>query len=336
MQPASGIAITGVGHQLPALIEDNETLCRNLRVTPAWIVEKTGIQRRYLAGEGETASDYAVRAARKAMLMAGIDASAIDMVICCTFSADYRFPPLSAKVHLELGLKGGQVYDLQANCAGFISGLTAASDRMRIDAEVRHALVIGVEFNSRFIDRRDADTAIYCSDGASAVVLGRVPEAEAAAGLVASAFFTDSTNYEAVRLRGGGSSYPLPSRAERSMEMNGLATWKQAITHLPKVIRAACAKAGLGLDEIDFLIFHQANLRLIEFVMARMHVAMNRTFTNVQEIGNTGAASLGIALSEAVEQGLLKLGDRVLFAAVGAGFNYSASIWQWALPGGQR
>jgi 3-oxoacyl-[acyl-carrier-protein] synthase-3 len=300
MQPASGIAITGVGHQLPALIEDNETLCRNLRVTPAWIVEKTGIQRRYLAGEGETASDYAVRAARKAMLMAGIDASAIDMVIC------------------------------------FISGLTAASDRMRIDAEVRHALVIGVEFNSRFIDRRDADTAIYCSDGASAVVLGRVPEAEAAAGLVASAFFTDSTNYEAVRLRGGGSSYPLPSRAERSMEMNGLATWKQAITHLPKVIRAACAKAGLGLDEIDFLIFHQANLRLIEFVMARMHVAMNRTFTNVQEIGNTGAASVGIALSEAVEQGLLKLGDRVLFAAVGAGFNYSASIWQWALPGGQR
>jgi 3-oxoacyl-[acyl-carrier-protein] synthase-3 len=332
MQPASGIAITGVGHHLPSFFEDNETLCRQLSVTPAWIVEKTGIERRYLASDGETASQFSVCAARQAMAMAGAGPATIDLVICCTFSADERFPPLSAKVHALLGLTGGQIYDLQANCAGLVSGLTAASDRMRLDPRIRHALVIGVEMNSRFIDRRDVNTAIYCSDGAAAVVLARA----AGAGIVASAFFTDSTNYEAVRLRGGGSSWPVPDASNCAMEINGLATWKQAITHLPRVIRAACTNAALEIEHIDFLIFHQANLRLIEFVMAKMHLAMQRTFTNVQRIGNTGAASVGIALSEAVRQGRLKNGDRVVFAAVGAGFSYSASIWRWVLPQEQR
>jgi 3-oxoacyl-[acyl-carrier-protein] synthase-3 len=151
------------------------------------------------------------------------------------------------------------------------------------------------------------------------------------AGIVASAFFTDSANYEAVRLRGGGSSFTMPGQTG-IMEINGLATWKQAITSLPAVIRSACRKADMAVTEIDFLIFHQANLRLIEFVMAKMRVAMNRTFTNVQEIGNTGAASVAIALSGAIEQGCLKAGDRVVLAAVGAGFNFSANVWRWAFP----
>jgi 3-oxoacyl-[acyl-carrier-protein] synthase-3 len=307
MRPASGIAITGVGHQLPAFAEDNASLCRNLSVEPAWIIEKTGIQRRYLAEASDTASDFAVRAARAAMVMAQVKAEHMDMVVCCTFSADYRFPALAAKVHLELGLKGGQTYDLQANCAGFVSGLTAASDRMRLDTDIRHALVIGVEMNSRFIDRSDPQTAIYCSDGAGAAVLSRVD----GAGIVASAFFTDSANYEAVRLRGGGSSFTMPGQTG-IMEINGLATWKQAITSLPAVIRSACTKADMAVTEIDFLIFHQANLRLIEFVMAKMRVAM--------------------ALSGAIEQGCLKAGDRVVLAAVGAGFNFSANVWRWAFP----
>ncbi|MDB5407851.1 MAG: 3-oxoacyl-(acyl-carrier-protein) synthase, partial [Rhodospirillales bacterium] len=251
----------------------------------------------------------------------------------CTFSGDYIYPPLSAKVQRNLKASHAQIFDLQANCCGFVTGLTVASDRMQVDSEVRHALVIGVEFCSRYIDRTDVNTAIYLSDGAGAAVLSRT---DPGIGIRASAFFTDSSNYESVRMRGGGSSFPTHGRdfdpAVDLMEMNGLATWKQAITHLPTVIRRACAKASVELADVGFLVFHQANLNLIEYIVRKMGFDMSRTYTNVQEIGNTGAASPAIALSEAVAKGCIKPGDVVVIAAVGAGFNFAANVWQWDLP----
>lgn len=329
---ASGVGIIGLGHHLPERVETNEELCANLDVTPEWVVEKTGISRRYLALPGDTASGYAVAASRKALESSGLDAGDIDLIVACTFSADYSFPPLSAKVHKDLGMRGGQIFDLQANCSGFVSGLTAASDRMRLDSSVRNALVIGVEMNSRVIDRRNADASIYHSDGAGAVVLGRCPNA----GIIASSFFTDSSNYEAVRLRGGGSSFRQVDRGFDAtvdmMELNGIATWKQAITHLPPVIRAALEKAGHEVADVDFFIFHQANLRLIEYLLRKMKIDPARTFTNVQKIGNTGAASVPIALSEAWGKGLLAKDCLLTLAAVGAGFNFGASAWRWAIP----
>ena len=153
---------------------------------------------------------------------------------------------------------------------------------------------------------------------------------------MASAFYTDSSNFEAVRMRGGGSSFKNMDRdwdlTVDYMEMNGIATWKQAITHLPTVIRKACAKSGIDPKEIDFLVFHQANLNMIEYVVRKMGYGMDKTFTNVQEIGNTGAASVGIALSEAASNRLLKNDDLVVLAAVGAGFNFGASVWRWCMP----
>lgn len=334
-----GVGILGVGHQLPARIETNEELCRGLDVSPEWIVEKTGIQRRHLAGPDDTASGLALQAARRALTMAGIDATQLDAIIGCTFSHDYIFPPLAAKLHQELGAKGAQVYDLQANCAGVVAGLTAASDRMLQDDTVRYALVVGVELCSRYVDRTDVNTAIYLSDGAGAVVLGRCGPDH---GIRTSAFFTDSSNYESVRMRGGGSSHPLRGRsfdpAIDSMEMNGLATWKQAITHLPTVIRRACEKAGISARDLDFLVFHQANLRLIEYIVRKMGLGMERTYTNVQDIGNSGSASIAIALSEAVHKGLVKPDSLLVLAGVGAGFNFAASLWRWLPqpPGGSR
>ena len=330
---SDGICIAGVGHHLPDAVEDNATLCRNLDVTPEWIVEKTGIERRYIAAPDDTASGYAAAAARRALAMAGVPASEIDLIIVCTFSGDYIFPPVAAKVLLEIGATDAQIFDLQANCTGFVTGLTVASDRMRVDPAVRNALVIGVELNSRYTDRSDVNTAIYLSDGAGAAVLSRTaPEY----GIKASAFHTDASNFEAVRMRGGGSSHNRIGRAYDSavdhMEMNGIATWKQAITHLPKVIRNACDKSGVALTDIDFMIFHQANYNLIEYVVRKMRLDMSRTFTNVREIGNTGAASVAIALSEAVERKLLRNGQTVLLAAVGAGFNFGASLWTWHMP----
>lgn len=326
----SGIAIVGVGHHLPEIVEDNETLCANLAVAPDWILEKTGIKRRYLARPDDSAAGFAAKAAQNALEMAGVAAEEVDLIVVCTFSGDYIFPPVSAKVQMLINAPHAQIFDVQANCAGFITGLTAASDRMRVDQTVRNALVIGVELNSRYIDRADVNSAIYMSDGAGAAVLTRT---EADKGIKASAFHTDSSNFEAVRMRGGGSSFGYKDRqwdpAIDYMEMNGIATWKQAITHLPTVIRKACSKSGVDPKEVDFLVFHQANLNMIEYVVRKMGYGMEKTFTNVQEIGNTGAASVGIALSEAVSKGLLKNGQLVVLAAVGAGFNFGASLWRW-------
>ncbi|MES2151905.1 MAG: ketoacyl-ACP synthase III [Pseudomonadota bacterium] len=328
-----GIVISGVGHHLPEHAEDNATLCRKLDVTPEWIVEKTGIERRYIAAPGESASGYATLAAQRALAMAGVDASEVDIIIGCTFSGDYIFPPLSAKVQMELKAASAQIFDVQANCTGFVTGLTIASDRMKVDPTVRHALVIGVEFLSRYIDRSDVNTAIYLSDGAGAAVLSRAAPGH---GIMASAFHTDSSNFEAVRMRGGGSSFPFQGRAfdkaVDTMEMNGIATWKQAITHLPKVVRKACQKSAVELASVDFLLFHQANLRLIEYIVRKMGFPLEKTYTNVQHVGNTGSASLAIAMSEAVEKKLLKNGDTVVLAAVGAGFNFGASVWRWHMP----
>ncbi|TKJ21543.1 3-oxoacyl-ACP synthase [Blastococcus sp. CCUG 61487] len=326
--------MSGVGHVLPEQVEDNETLCRNLDVTPEWIVEKTGIEQRYIAGPDDTASGFATVAAQRALAMAGVPADEVDLIIVCTFSGDYIYPPVSAKVQRDLVAPNAQIFDVQANCTGFVTGLTLASDRMRVDPTVRNAVVIGVEFLSRYIDRTDVNTAIYLSDGAGAAVLSRAADPDD--GIMASAFHTDSSNFEAVRMRGGGSSFPLQGRAFDPavdlMEMNGIATWKQAITHLPKVVRRACEKSGVELESVDFLLFHQANLRLIEYIVQKMRFDLSKTYTNVARVGNTGSASLAIAMSEAVEKGLLKNGDTVVLAAVGAGFNFGASVWRWQLP----
>ena len=328
------VTISGVGHHLPEDVETNEALCRHLDVTPEWIVEKTGVEQRCIAGPDDTASGFAVAAAERALAMAGVAAADVDLIVACTFSGDYVFPPLSAKVQRELQAGSAQVFDVQANCTGFVTGLTIASDRMKVDPTVRNALVIGVELSSRYVDRRDATTAIYLGDGAGAAVLSR--SEDPAAGIQSSAFHTDSSNYEAVRMRGGGSSFRTPGRpfdaAVDLMEMNGIATWKQAITHLPRVVRAACAKSGVELSSVDFLLFHQANLRLIEYIVRKLGFQLSQTFTNVARVGNTGSASLAIAMSEAVQRGLVKNGDTVVLAAVGAGFNFGASVWRWQLP----
>lgn len=327
------VTIVGVGHHLPEHAEDNATLCRNLGVTPAWIVEKTGIEQRFIARPDESASQFAVLAAQRAIEMAGINIDEVDLIIACTFSGDYIYPPLSAKVQMELKATNAQIFDLQANCTGFVTGLTVASDRMRVDSSVRNSLIIGVELLSRYIDRSDVDTAIYLSDGAGAAVLSRSDDP--ACGILSSAFHTDSSNYESVRMRGGGSSYPIIGRAFDPavdyMEMNGIATWKQAITHLPRVIRQACEKSGVVPAELDFLLFHQANLRMIEYIVRKMGYKSEQTYTNVARVGNTGAASLAIAMSEAVQQRLIRDGDLVVLAAVGAGFNFGASVWRWKL-----
>ena len=332
------VGILGTGRALGSRVHTNEELCATTLpdVTPEWIVAKTGIRRRYVVTGDETASSLAAVAARSALAAAGVDASRLGMIVACTFSGDYLFPPVSARLHRDLGARGGQFYDLQANCSGFVSALTAVSDRMSADASVGHALLVGVEVLSPFVDYTDPETAIFFSDGAGAVVLGPVGEGR---GVHASAFHADTSNLESVRLRGGGSRHPYleaaaggdDARSIGLMEMNGLATWKQAVTHLPGTIRRACDAAGWTTADVDLYIFHQANLQIVTYVMQKMRLPVTRTFTNVETIGNTGAASIPVALADAVAAGRLADGDRVLFAGVGAGFGFGATCMTWGV-----
>jgi 3-oxoacyl-[acyl-carrier-protein] synthase-3 len=317
-------------------VHTNEELCSTTltTVTPDWIVEKTGIRARFLVAEGESASSLTLAAARAALQDAGITTDQVGMAVVATYSGDYLFPPASARLHRDLGLKGGQFYDVQGNCAGFVNAITAVSDRLARDPSVDYAIVVGAEVLSPAVDYSDVETSIFFSDGAGAVVLGSVASDR---GIRSSAFHADTSNFDTVRLRGGGSSFAYAARADAPatgrnpgfMEMNGLATWKQAITHLPGTVRRACAASGWAPEDVDLFIFHQANFQLISYVLQKMRLPMERTFTNVREVGNAGAASIPIALADAAAAGLLKPGDRVVLAGVGAGFTFGATCLIW-------
>lgn len=312
-----GVGIVGVGHDLPAHVETNDELCRAFPgLTPAAVLEKAGVERRYLAREDDTAAGLATNAARRAMAMAGIGPDDLGLIVVCTFSGDDVFPPVSARVQAALGARHAQVFDLQANCVGFLTGLTVASDRMRVDPTVRHALVVGVELHTRFMDRADVELAGHYSDGAGAAVLGPVAPG---LGVLESCFHTDTSACDAMRLRPGG-----------RFEIDGAATWQPIVGQLPATVRRACDKAGVELDDVDLFLFHQANQSLIFYVLRKLGQPLAKTHTNLQAIGNTGSASVAIVLSEAVAEGRLRPGDTLLLAAAGAGLTFGASLWKWA------
>lgn len=326
-----GVGIISTGHYLPKNVQTNEELCQSLLdVTPEWIIEKTGIKRRYFVSEDETASSMAVNACKAIFNKTGVTASEIGLIIVASFSQDYLFPPLSAKLHKELGApKDCQIFDINTNCTGSVTAMTLAAERMQSNHDIKYSLVVGVEVLSRFTNQCDKDTAIFFSDGASAVLLGKV---EKGYGLINSKFLTDSSTYESVRLRGGGSSHPLNNRSFNPeidfIEQNGLATWKQAVGNLPVVLNSVIKSSNLSISDIDFFVFHQANNNLISYILKKLKIPEDRTRNNVEEIGNTGSASIGLALSEAYDSNLIKANSYLALAGVGAGFNFGASLWR--------
>ena len=326
-----GIGMIGTSHYLPSVIQTNEELCDIIPdLSAEWILDKTGIKRRYHVDKDETASSMATQACKDAISEARIHTQDIGLVIVASFSQDYLYPPMSAKIHANLELKKDcQILDVNTNCVGLVTALTIASERMKSDPSIGHALICGVEVLSRFTNVKDKETAVFFSDGASAVILGPV---EADKGFMGAKFITDSSTYESVRMRGGGSSFPIAEGSDDLRvlytEQNGLATWKQAITNFPTVIHKLLEQESMGIDEVDFFIFHQANGFLIDYLMKKMKVPLDKTYTNVEEIGNTGSASIGIALSEAFSKGLIKNDSNLVIAGVGAGFNFGACLFK--------
>lgn len=324
-----GISVLGVGGYVPAEPLTNEDLAQTTGLTAEQIMQRTGIEKRFLVATGETASGISAAAARGALAMADVEADRLGLVIGCTYSGDYVFPAMACRVAGLIGARSAGAFDLLANCTGFQVGLSVAADWMRQDPTVEYGLVLGTAVQSPYIDWHDPES-IYFGDGSGAAVLGRVPPGF---GIMSRDLYTNPVVFESVRLRGGGSSHPLrPDNISDGLqyyEMNGLEVWKQVIQYQPRVIRGALAKIGKTVDDVDFFIFHQANLRLIEYLMGRMHQPMTRTYTNVASIGNTADASLALALAGAVTEGLIKRNDVVVISGVGAGFTFGATVLRW-------
>lgn len=313
------IAILGAGKALGSVVQPNwevEDLAGQPR---GWVLEKTGITQRHLAGPGETTSSLALDAAQKAIEQAGIDRREIGLVVCCTFANDYLFPSLAARLHRDLALSPECfVLDIQQNCSGFLAALVMVNDRMNADPSIKYALIVGAEVLSPFIDPTDQNTAPFFSDGAGAVVIHNDSEDRDSSeyGLRSSAFTMDTSSYEAVRcLRG------------RVIEQAGLVTWKLAVKRLPGVIRTAVERAGWTIDEVDVFLPHQANLVLLEFLASRLGWK-DKLYTTVATNANTGSASVGCAINDAMEAGVLVPGKKVVLAGIGAGFSFGAVCFE--------
>lgn len=327
------VGILGVGKCIPKTLLTNEDVEKGAGLPLGTIEAKTGVKKRYVAGDSETASGLSAVACEEALNSANINPEQVNSIIACTFTADYVMPALACKVHQLLGTKNASAFDVMANCTGFQVGLNLMSDRLMADSSQSFGLVLGAALQSRYVNWSDPKSCMYFGDGFGAAVLGEVP---AGYGFLSHDLLTNSSVYESVRIQGGGSSFPMrPENINSNLnyyEINGMEVWKQVVQHQPKIIKSALAKVGLGIDDVDFFIFHQANLNLISYLMGKMKMSMDKTYTNVSEIGNTAEASMAIALCEAVQQNKIKSGDIVVISGVGAGFTYGASVMRWWAP----
>lgn len=325
-----GVGILGVGHYIPSIEISNKTIEENTGLSATSIIEKTGIESRFIAGNNEPASEMSVRASQAALCMAKVLPEQLGQIICCSFSGDYVYPAMACKVQDCLGARNAGAFDVMANCTGFQVGLGVLSNQMFCNKDIEYGLAIGTAVQSPYITWNQPEIAMYFGDGAGAAVLGKVPPEY---GILSSEIISNGRVFESVRLRGGGSSYPLRSEnidiGLQYYEMDGLEVWKQLIQHQPRVIRQALTKINMSTQDVDFFIFHQANLRLIEYLMAKMKQPMSKTHVTVERFGNTADASLAITLSDAVQKGKIKRDQIVVVSGVGAGFIFGATVLRW-------
>ena len=323
-QPALHSRISGTGSHLPPQRLTNADMvarlaARGIETTDEWIVERTGIKARHFADPDAVCSDLAVLAARQALESAGIEASAVDLIIVATSTPDMIFPSTACLVQAKLGIAGCAAFDVQAVCSGFVYGLTVADAMIRSGAAQR-ALVIGAEIFSRILDFDDRTTCVLFGDGAGAVVL----EASDAPGLLASELHADGRHVGLLCVPGSIAGGQV--RGDPLLRMNGQAVFKLAVNVLDEVARAVLAKAGRTEADIDWLIPHQANIRIMQGTARKLKLPMDRLVVTVDEHGNTSAASIPLALDVAVRSGKVRRGDTVMLEGVGGGFTWGAVL----------
>ncbi|MBM3524738.1 MAG: ketoacyl-ACP synthase III [Alphaproteobacteria bacterium] len=329
MTPAPEIrsVVAGCGGYLPARVIRNDDLARTMDTSDEWITERTGIRQRHVASDGEKTSDLARIAAERALVSAGMGAGEIDLIVLATTTPDETFPATAARVQAALGMTRGIAFDVQAVCSGFVYALAVADNFLRL-GQARTALVIGAETFSRILDWNDRGTAVLFGDGAGAVILRGepVPTGGVARGVMSTHLHADGRLHDALYVDGGPSSTPGRVGVVR---MNGREVFRHAVDKLAAVVEEALAANGLTGRDIDWLVPHQANRRIIDAMARKLGLGPEHVVVTVDRHANTSAASIPLALWEADRGGLLKPGQLVLLEAIGGGLTWGAAVLRW-------
>jgi 3-oxoacyl-[acyl-carrier-protein] synthase-3 len=316
----------GAGHYLPKNVVTNSELAKTVDTSDEWIVTRTGIERRHYAADGELTSDLAIAAARDALDNAGIDASDIDTIVLATSTPDQTFPSTATKVQAGLGMSHGFAFDVQAVCAGFAFALTTANSLI-VAGQSKRALVIGAETFSRIMNWEDRTTCVLFGDGAGAVIL-EAQECEGTSadrGILACELSSDGKYNDLLYVDGGVSS----TQTTGVLRMQGQEVFKHAVSKLAAAGEIAMDRAGVTSDDVDWVVPHQANLRIIKSTAKKMGVPMEKVVLTVHDHGNTSAASIPLALSVAVKAGDIKRGNLILTEAIGGGLAWGAVVFRW-------
>ena len=316
--------VVGTGSHLPDRCVSNAELAvelaqRGVETSDAWIIERTGIRQRYLVAPGGLASELATEAARKALVDAQLEAADLDLIIVATSTPDYVFPSTACRVQAALGVSGAAAFDVQAVCSGFVYALSTADAFIRA-GRARHALVIGAEVFSRILDWSDRGTCVLFGDGAGAVVLS----ASDRPGIKACALHADGSQMGILSAAGQVANGTVTG--DPFLRMDGQAVFKMAVRVLDEVAREVCDQAGVALSDVDWLIPHQANVRILQSTARKLGLPESRVVVTVDQHANTSAASVPLALDQARRDGRVQAGQHVLLEGVGGGFTWGAAL----------
>jgi 3-oxoacyl-[acyl-carrier-protein] synthase-3 len=313
--------IKGSGSALPARVVTNEELALQVDTTDEWIRERTGITQRYIAGEGETTASLATAAARAALADSGVDAAEIDLIVLATATPDQTFPATATVVQDALGCNGGAAFDIAAVCTGFLYALGTADSMIRAGMATR-ALVIGAETFSRILDWEDRTTCVLFGDGAGAMVLAAEEVTEEGPGVLGTRLHADGAHRDLLHVDGG----PSTTGTVGKLRMKGREVFRHAVVNLAEVLQEVLVATGFTSDDIDWVVPHQANRRILEATAKKLGLPVEKVIITVDRHANTSAASVPLAFDEARRDGRLKPGDLVMLEAMGGGFTWGASL----------
>ncbi|HKN88401.1 MAG TPA: beta-ketoacyl-ACP synthase III [Nitrospiraceae bacterium] len=320
--------IVGTGAYVPDRVLTNADLERMVATDDAWIVERTGIRERRIAAPGQACSDLGTRAAQQALAAAGIEPTDVDLILVATCTGDQPLPSTACLIQTQLGARRAAACDLSAACCGFVYALSVADAYVKTGS--RYVLVIGAEVMSAITDWTDRSTCILFGDGAGAAVVG---PAEGQRGILSTHLRSDGGLGELICVPGGGSTMPpnekMLSEKAQYLKMRGNETYKVAIKTLEEVARETLSAHGLVVNDIDLYVPHQANIRILKAVAERLQLPMEKVFMNIDRYGNTSAASIPLALDEAVKAGRIKEGSLVMIGAFGAGLTWASALIRW-------
>ncbi len=318
--------VIGHGAYLPETIWTNDELARKVDTSDDWIVKRTGIRQRHIAAEGEMTSDLATAACRQALERAGVAAGEVDLIVCATATPDETFPATATRVQAQLGMTAGAAFDVQAVCSGFVYALAVADNFLRL-GQARTALVVGAETFSRILDWKDRGTCVLFGDGAGALLL-RAETGNGAntdRGVLSTHLYSDGRHHDALYVDGGPSS----TQTTGHLRMEGREVFRHAVVRMAEAIDTALAANDLTPGDIDWLVPHQANVRIIESMAKRLNLPMDRVVVTVDRHANTSAASIPLALDQAASDGRLQAGELLLLDAMGGGFTWGSAVVRW-------